>query len=287
MLEGRSALLRGDRAERSGVAQVHPMKPAKTKKTRPAKAATVRYESNVQRLYYELRNRAMRYDFRPGARINEKQLGEQFCVARATLREALNRLAAEGLLEFVLNKGFFRKAISVDEVFDLYQVRIALERRAVMLAIQRASDAEIVAVKDFWVDVMKRSATMTTGDMVLADEEFHRRLVALSHNKEIVSFMDMVTRRIHVARHVDIEQLSSWNLTSFDAHMNMIDFVALRKTEEALQALTDHIDMSLKRAIELAREMVARFFLVEASASFQAADRSSKERAIPAEQGLA
>lgn len=263
------------------------MKSTKAKKTRPARLPVVRDESNVQRLYYELRDRAMRYDFKPGARINEKQLGEQFGVARATLREALNRLAAEGLLEFVLNKGFFRKAISVDEVFDLYQVRIALERRAVMLAIQRASDADIASVKHFWVEVMKQSATMSTEDLVLADEEFHRRLVALSHNKEIVSLLDIVTRRIHVARHVDIEQLSSWNLTSFDAHMNVIDFVALRKTEEALQALTDHIDMSLKRAIEITKEMVARFFLVETSASLQAAEHSSRVQTVMAEQGLA
>jgi DNA-binding GntR family transcriptional regulator len=242
---------------------------------RATRVPTVRDESNVQRLYLELRDRAMRYDFKPGSRINEKQLGEQFGVARATLREALNRLAAEGLLEFVLNKGFFRKAISVNEVFDLYQVRIALERRAVLLAIQRASDFDIQSVKDFWVGVMKQSEKLTTGDMVLADEDFHRRLVSLSKNKELMSFVDIVARRIHVARHVDIEQLSSWNLTSFDAHMNIIDFIAQRKAEEALRALTDHIDMSLKRAIEITKEMVARFFLVEASASLQAAEQSS------------
>ncbi|MGD9921067.1 MAG: GntR family transcriptional regulator, partial [Pseudorhodoplanes sp.] len=166
----------------------------------------VRDESNVERLYYELRDRAMRYDFKPGSRINEKALGEQLGVARATLREALNRLVAEGLLEFVLNKGFFRKAISVDEVFDLYQVRIALERRAVLLAIQRASDADIAAVKDYWVGVMQRSEKLATGDLLLADEEFHRRLIALSGNKELASFMEIVARRIHVARHIDIEQ---------------------------------------------------------------------------------
>ena len=57
--------------------------------------------------------------------------------------------------------------------------------------------------------------------------------------------------------------------------MNIIDFIAQRKAEEALRALTDHIDMSLKRAIEITKEMVARFFLVEASASLQAAEQSS------------
>jgi len=75
----------------------------------------------VERLYLALRERCMRYDFKPGARINEQALGRELGVSRAPLREALNRLAAEGLLDFVMNKGFLRKAISVDEVFDLYQ----------------------------------------------------------------------------------------------------------------------------------------------------------------------
>lgn len=257
------------------------MKATKPPRKPAAKASVARDESNVERLYHELRDRAMRYDFKPGGRINEKLLGEQLGVARATLREALNRLAAEGLLEFVMNKGFFRKAISVNEVFDLYQVRIALERRAVLLAVQRAPDAEIAALKAYWVDVMRRSKELSTGDLVLADEEFHRRLVALSQNRELTSFMDIVTRRIHVARHVDIEQLSSWNLQAFDAHMNVVDLIAQRKTDEALQVLSDHIDISLKRAVEITKEMVARFFLADGAASLEAveqADRRSQEQ---------
>ena len=96
------------------------MKATKSPRKAAAKPSVPRDESNVERLYLELRDRAMRYEFKPGARINEKQLGEQLGVARATLREALNRLVAEGLLEFVMNKGFYRKSISVNEVFDLF-----------------------------------------------------------------------------------------------------------------------------------------------------------------------
>lgn len=244
---------------------------ATTSKPRGKRAAkpapSVRDESSVERLYLEMRDRAMRYDFKPGSRINEKLLGQELGVARATLREALNRLVAEGLFDFVLNKGFFRKAISVDEVFDLYQVRMALERRALLLAVQRATDTEIAAVRDYWLDVMRRSESLATGDLVLADEEFHRRLIALSRNKELMAFMEIVTRRIHVARHIDIQQQSSWNLQAFDAHLEVLDLIAQHKTEEALKVLAEHIDMSLKRALEITREMVARFFLIEASSS--------------------
>ena len=225
-----------------------------------------RDESSVDRLYLDLRDRAMRYDFRPGARINEQALGRELGVSRAPLREALNRLVAEGLLDFVMNKGFFRKSISVDEVMDLYQVRIALERRAVRLAVERASDAQIAAVADYWAGVSERAAQMQTADLLLADEEFHRRLVALSGNRELAAIMENVTRRIHSARHIDIEQ-SAWNAQALAAHDEIIQLVAERRSDDALRALTDHIDMSQQRAIEITKELAAKFFLLPVPAA--------------------
>jgi len=225
-----------------------------------------REESSVERLYIELRDRAMRYDFRPGTRINEQALGRELGVSRAPLREALNRLEAEGLLTFVMNKGFFRKSISVDEVLDLYQVRIALERRAVFLALRYASDSEIQAVQEYWSSVMANSSGMTSADFLLADEEFHRRLIRLAKNKELSAFMETITRRIHVARNIDIEQ-SAWNAKAFDAHYDVLRFLRERDHKRALESITEHIDMSRERAVKIAREMVAKFFLTGSSSS--------------------
>ncbi len=233
-------------------------------RTAPKHIPQTRDESSVERLYFDLRDRAMRYEFRPGTRINEQALGREFGVSRAPLREALNRLVAEGLLDFVMNKGFFRKNISVDEVFDLYQVRIALERRAIFLALQRASDAEIETVRQYWTEVMSRSSDMSSEDFSLADEEFHRRLVALARNKELSAFMEVVTRRIHIARHIDIQQ-SAWNAKAFDAHFEILQLMQERKKDAALECITEHIDMSMKRAVEITKEMVAKFFLVNSS----------------------
>lgn len=238
--------------------------------------------SSVERLYYELRERAMHYDFRPGARINEQALGREFGISRPPLREALNRLVAEGFLDFVMNKGFFRKAISVEELYNLYQVRIALERRALFLAIQNASDVEIESLRAYWAGVMVHASTMSIGDLLLADEEFHRRLTAMSHNKELCQFLEQVTRRIHVARHIDLEQ-SDWNNRAFDAHAQLVELLQARKLEPALQALSEHIDMSLKRAVQITKEMVAKFFLQDQSwSSGQAATEHSNEASAEA-----
>jgi len=239
-----------------------------TARRQPPRAtrAQPREESSVDRIYLELRDRAMRYDFLPGSRINEQALGRELGISRPPLREALNRLAAEGLLDFVMNKGFFRKSISVDEVMDLYQVRIALERRAVMLAVQRASDAQIAAVAGFWAGIRESAAQMPTADLLLADEEFHRRLIALSGNRELAAIMENVTRRIHSARHIDIEQ-SAWNSRAFAAHDEVIRLIAERRTADALQAITEHIDMSQQRAVEITKELAAKFFLLQGPAA--------------------
>lgn len=231
---------------------------------RGAHTPRTRDESSVERLYLQLRDRAMRYDFRPGTRINEQALGRELGVSRAPLREALNRLEAEGLLTFVMNKGFFRKNISVDEVLDLYQVRIALERRSIYLALRRATDNEIQAVQEYWSSVMGSSSSMTAADLLVADEEFHRRLIGLAKNREISAFMDIINRRIHIARHIDIEQ-SAWNAKAFDAHYEVLKHLRARDNEAALKSITEHIDMSRERAVTIAREMVAKFFLADES----------------------
>lgn len=236
--------------------------PTSTALAKPAPSGHSRDASSVERLVVVLRERAMRYEFRPGERINEQALGREFGISRPPLREALNRLVAEGFLGFVMNRGFFRKSITVEEVFDLYQVRIALERRALYLAVGRAVDADIAALDTFWAGVQQKAKNLSAADLLLADEEFHRRMVALAGNKELSAFLEQVTRRIHVARYIDLEQ-SDWNERAFEAHRKLARLLAARDVEGGLAALTEHIDMSLKRAVSISKEMVARFFLAD------------------------
>ncbi|MEO5883320.1 MAG: GntR family transcriptional regulator [Caldimonas sp.] len=240
--------------------------PIRAALAKAAHSGQPRDASSVERLVVVLRERAMRYEFRPGERINEQALGREIGTSRPPLREALNRLVAEGFLGFVMNRGFFRKSITAEEVFDLYQVRIALERRALYLAVGRAIDTDIAALDAFWAGVQSKAANMSAADLLLADEEFHRRMVALAGNKELSAFLEQVTRRIHVARYIDLEQ-SDWNERAFEAHHNLGRLLAERDLDGGLAALTEHIDMSLKRAVSISKEMVARFFLADHGAA--------------------
>lgn len=227
----------------------------------PKALRKTRDSSSVDRLYLECRDRAMRYEFPPGARINEQALGREFGVSRAPLREALNRLAAEGWLDFELNRGFFRKAVSVEEILDLFQVRTALERLGVQLAVSQATDEQIQELKRYWSGIGPHFAAMSSADILLNDEEFHRRLIMLGGNRELSTMLEGVARRIHVARHVDIAQTER-NAQSMAQHEHIIELLGQRDSEGLARELEAHLDMSLQRAIEITRDMTARLFVV-------------------------
>ena len=63
-------------------------------------------EGNVERAYQALRRMAVNFEFKPGERLNETSLTKRLDISRTPLREALNRLVAEGFLTFSLGKGF-------------------------------------------------------------------------------------------------------------------------------------------------------------------------------------
>src|ERR1700739_2419677 len=97
-------------------------------------------ESIVDRIHSELRNMAITFRLLPGERLNEATLAKELGVSRTPLREAQNRLMAEGVLTFSANQGFYRKPLDVKEIFDLYEFRQYMEMSAVRLAVERATD---------------------------------------------------------------------------------------------------------------------------------------------------
>ena len=79
------------------------------------------------------------FQLRPGQRLIERELIEQLGVSRATVREVVARLAAEGLVTIIPQRGAIVSVVSADEAADIYEMRVSLEALAAQRFIQRAS----------------------------------------------------------------------------------------------------------------------------------------------------
>lgn len=110
---------------------------------------------------------------------------------------------------------------------------------------------------------VQRTPLQSDPHLVQVEHLLDRDRIAVENTSVYTSAgIDQVTRRIHVARYIDLEQ-SDWNERAFEAHRKLVRLLADRNLDGGLAALTDHIDMSLKRAVSISKEMVARFFLAD------------------------
>jgi DNA-binding GntR family transcriptional regulator len=93
--------------------------------------------STVDQLAAALRDRILAGDLAPGRRLIERELVEAYDVARHTLRAALRRLEADGLVRVEPNRGARVASLSPEDLADLFALRLALEREAAYLALER------------------------------------------------------------------------------------------------------------------------------------------------------
>lgn len=118
----------------------------------------------------------------PGSRLVESEIARQLSVSQAPVREALRRLAHEGLVLQLPRRGSFVAEISTEEARAAYEVRAALENLAVTGLLSHLSSAVLERLDGF-VDAMVEAARQDDiAGLIEADVSFHRTVWEQSGN---------------------------------------------------------------------------------------------------------
>ncbi|MGL5010262.1 MAG: GntR family transcriptional regulator, partial [Paracoccaceae bacterium] len=98
-------------------------------------------QTRTEKVHTKLRQAILEQRLKPGTRLPEDSIGEGFGTSRTIAREALGRLAMEGLVDLVPNRGAFVANPSLDEGRDIFLVRKGLERLVMLqLAVRMSPD---------------------------------------------------------------------------------------------------------------------------------------------------
>ncbi|MGO9310699.1 MAG: GntR family transcriptional regulator [Spirochaetia bacterium] len=205
-----------------------------------------------QPIYARLSERILRWDYLPGHRFTEEGLCREFCVSRSPVREALNTLAENGLIEKKPGHGYSVKLLNFVEINELYDVRLALETSVVERLCRTGIDEQhLEELRAFWSDIQSRlpEAAKT---VAAADEEFHETLARLCGNKILASTLKSVDRRIHFVRLADITTEDRVRATCRE-HLELLDAIRDGDEARARDVLRKNIDggrSSVERAIK-------------------------------------
>ena len=145
-----------------------------------------------------LRDRILHGEVAPGERLNEVEIAGELGVSRGPIREALQRLASDGLVELQAHRGAFVRRLGPAEVRDLFEVRLALETTVARLAAQRATDAQRADL-----DALVRAGADPIGH---ADVRFqgardlHARLAEATGNTALIVHVTLVNQELRLLR---------------------------------------------------------------------------------------
>jgi DNA-binding GntR family transcriptional regulator len=130
-----------------------------------------------------VRELILRGDLAAGSRLGEAELADRLGVSRTPVREALTRLAAEGLVEIVPNRGARVSSWTVAELEEVFDLRSVLEPRLTALAVPHATAEDIDELEALAEEMLAVGAPGPGQDLdaiVPLNRAFHGRLVALA-----------------------------------------------------------------------------------------------------------
>jgi DNA-binding GntR family transcriptional regulator len=111
-----------------------------------------RGDSLAQQVYDRVRMALIQGAFRPGEQLTIRTMAKQMNVSPTPAREALNRLATEGALEFGANRSLWVPGIEEKRIRELYAIRAPLEEQLVRAAFPHLGETEIAALEAILVE---------------------------------------------------------------------------------------------------------------------------------------
>lgn len=213
----------------------------------------------VELAYEQIRDRVITFRTKPGERLNESELAVDLGMSRAPIREALNRLIADGLVHFEARRGFFCRRLSIRETTELYAVRRDLELGALKAALAEAPQEALDAFVAAWRRTLSGERSSDLDHLVTLDEDFHLALAGLADNPIRQDFLRNINARIRFVRRLNLETDQRRGST-LDEHARLLDHIAARETDSALSLMESHLNRSADEVRLQVQNAIARIY---------------------------
>jgi DNA-binding GntR family transcriptional regulator len=187
--------------------------------------------------------------YSPNQKLNEVELSNSLGVSRGPIREAFQRLAYEGLVKLVPNKGAFVISFSLKEVEDIYELREYLEIMAIKLATERADQSDYRKLSD----LLKATERMIEKNRYTSypwDSDFHLQIVRCTKNQKLEEYINKLYAQMRLIRYRSGSK-DGRAAEAFKEHAEICEALCERNCKKAEQLMVNHIRTSRDNTMQL------------------------------------
>ncbi len=209
----------------------------------------------TEKAYMCIKDGIVRSEIEEGVFLSEKEIMKRYQIGRTPFREACNRLHHEHLLEVVPRRGYLVPRMSLQEVRDLFEVRVLVEGAVAELAAARATAREIDELTRLADQRLPRNRSRRgDNDRAELNAIFHLRLATMAHNQELMRLENSVlerTKRLayNVAHSIGVE---GQEMSLQTLHRPIVDAIRRRDRTAARRAVIHDIHQAQTILVGLA-----------------------------------
>lgn len=190
-----------------------------------------------------LKERIIKWEYPPDYHLIEEELCREFHTSRSPVREALRDLAAQGFVIKAPYKGYSVAQPQLEELRQLYEVRLALELFVgEKLAKEGIPEEVFNTLFDTWSNVLTGT---TVESIATLDRRFHETLAGAVGNNILLKYLAIINDRIHISRMTDFTTLER-NAQTSDQHLTILKYIQDGDVLAARQAIAENIMDGLK-----------------------------------------
>lgn len=185
-----------------------------------------------------------------GELVNEVVLAERFGVSRTPIREALLTLASSGLVRLEPGRGAVVVGVSLQQVFDSYEVLSALSALAAQLCAERMPPLKRAQLSALHDEMTRSLDKGDREDYARLNALFHDTIVKGSGNAVLAQQIAQCTKTIAAVRHASLEAHASL-ASMHEEHVKVVAAILARDGDAARQAMGDHLHLRGDAASQL------------------------------------
>lgn len=205
-------------------------------------------KSLSERVADELRDAIQGGEYPPGTRLVERRLAADLGVSHIPVREALARLADEGLVEHAPRRGARVAGLNAKLLEELCSIRILHEQFVAIRVQERLTPASESELRKL-VEQMARAADRGDVHKIFEiDQQFHERLWTLADHELLSEFVSQLRGRISAFLRATTEALEDNQLDKHvEAHRELVDAIAGGDPAAARETMARHIQVAAER----------------------------------------
>lgn len=204
------------------------------------------YTTSADYVYQDLRHRIITKQLQPGQRLPEVNIAVQMGVSRTPVREALRRLASEGLVSIIPNSGARLASPTQKEMENAYVLREHLECLAIRLAAERITERQLRRLED---SVLEEERAFYEKNMELyleVNENFHRAIAEASGNRILAEYVENILARTNVYIVFYDPFYNIETNPSIPQHRAIIGALSEKSPEKAEALMREHLRFSME-----------------------------------------